>query len=158
MPAGVVLSFDRLPTASSYDDLKLTIGSFQHICDSSYLSIDLYPTDTDDLGGALARLLEQWSTQVNGLRGVGGTVHLPYDFSDQCTAWLRVSSADGHAAEVQAGWSAIPGWDVNPFGYIAEAREVSDFKPLPEARITCRLADLAARIDANRIALQSTGD
>ncbi|MFB7183313.1 hypothetical protein ACFCYI_37100 [Streptomyces sp. NPDC056257] len=128
------------------------------MCDSSYLSIDLYPTDTEDLGGALARLLEQWSTQVDGLRGVGGTAFLPYDFSDQCTAWLRVSSADGRAAEVQAGWSGIPGWDVNPFDYVPEARDVSDFKPLPEARITCPPSDLAARINANRIALAGTGD
>ncbi|MFK0253476.1 hypothetical protein [Streptomyces sp. NPDC090445] len=158
MPTDVALSLDRLTAPSSYDDLMLTIGTFQHICDSSYLSIDLYPTDTADLGGALARLLEQWSTQVDGLRGVSGTAYLPYDFSDQCTAWLRVSSADGHAIEVQAGWSTIPGWNVNPFDYIAEAREVPGFKPLPEARITCLLDDLAARINANRITLASTGN
>ncbi|MFD9522379.1 hypothetical protein [Streptomyces sp. NPDC059979] len=147
-----------LPEASSYDDLKLTIDSYEYICDSSCLSIDLYPADTDDSGGALARLLEQWGTQAGGLRGVGGTVYLPFDFSDQCTAWLRVSSGDGHAAEIQAGWSAIPGWRVNPFNHIPEGREVSDFRPLPEARITCLLGDLAARIDANRIALASTGN
>ncbi len=154
----VALRFGRLPGARSYDDLKLTIGTFEYICDSSYRSIDLYPTDMDDLGGALARLLEQWITQVDALRRVGGAVHLPYDFADQCTAWLRVSSVDGHAAEVQAGWSEIPGWDVNPFDYIPGAREVSDFSPLPEARITCLLSDLAACIDAHRIALASTGN
>ncbi|MFD3465023.1 hypothetical protein ACFWWM_01370 [Streptomyces sp. NPDC058682] len=154
----VALRFDRLPEARSYDDLKLTIDTFEHVCDSSYLSIDLYPTDTDDLGGAVARLLEQWITQVDGLRSLGGTAYLPYDFADQCTAWLRVSSVDGHAAEVQAGWSEIPGWDVNPFNYIPEAREVSDFSPLPEARITCLLSDLSERIAANRIALASTGN
>ncbi|MFE9791324.1 hypothetical protein ACFYRL_06245 [Streptomyces goshikiensis] len=158
MPTDVPLSFDRLPAASSYDDLKLTVGTFEHVCDSSYLSIDLYPTDTDDLGGALARLPEQWSTQVDGLRPVGGTAYLPYDFSDQCTAWLRISSTDGHTAEVQAGWSSTPGWDVNPFNYVPEAREVSDFRPLPEARITCLLGDLGARFEANRIALASTGN
>ncbi|MGW2273941.1 hypothetical protein [Streptomyces yangpuensis] len=158
MAGDIALSFDRLPEQSSYDDLKLTIGSFGHVCDSSYLTIDLYPNDTEDLGGALARLLEQWGAQVRGLSGAGGTVYLPYDFSDQCTAWLRVSSPDGHAAEVHAGWSSIPGWWVNPFNYLPEDRQVPDFKPLPEARITCLLRDLAARIDANRAALALTGN
>ncbi|MFB7263017.1 hypothetical protein ACFCXH_12725 [Streptomyces nojiriensis] len=69
-----------------------------------------------------------------------------------------MSSADGHAAGVQARGSEIPGWEVNPFNYIPEAREVSDFSPLSEARITCLLSDLSARIDANRIALASTGN
>ncbi|MFF8269163.1 hypothetical protein ACF059_17490 [Streptomyces sp. NPDC016562] len=158
MPADVAQRLDRLPEARSYDDLKLTIDTFEHLCDSSYLSMDLSPTDTDDLGGALSRLLEQWMIQIEGLRSLGGTAYLPYDFADQCTAWLRVSSTDGHAADVQAGWSEIPGWDVNPFDYIPQDREVLDFKPLPEARITCLLDDLAARINANRIALASTGN
>ncbi|MFD6940291.1 hypothetical protein ACFWAP_29590 [Streptomyces goshikiensis] len=63
--------------------------------------------------------MAQWATQVEGLRRVGGTAYLPYDFSDQCTAWLRVSSRDGETVEVQAGWSLIEAWGIEPSNYLA---------------------------------------
>lgn len=44
-------------------------------------------------------LLEPWRSQVDELKGIGGTAYPPHDFSDQCTAWLRGSSTDGHNTE-----------------------------------------------------------
>lgn len=116
MSADIVLHFDRVRTKGSHDDLRLRIGSYQHRCDSYYFTLDDSPLVPGSLGLRLSRLLEQWSSQVASLRGEGGTVYLPYDFSDQCTAWLRVSSSDGQTAEVQAGWSLIKGWGDLPFG------------------------------------------
>ncbi|MFE4650499.1 hypothetical protein [Streptomyces sp. NPDC056707] len=92
-----------------------------------------------------------------GPRDGGGTVYLPYDFSDQCTAWLRVSSSDGQTAEVQAGWSLIEGWGIYPSDYLSPARVVADFDPISGAQVVCSLIDLAARIDANRTTLEATG-
>ncbi|MFD7947563.1 hypothetical protein [Streptomyces sp. NPDC059744] len=102
-------------------------------------------------------LLEQWSSQVASLRDGGGTVYLPYDFSDQRTAWLRVSSSDGQTAELQAGWSLIEGCGIYPSAYLSTAPAVADFDPIAGAQAVYSLMDLAARIDANRATLEATG-
>ncbi|MER5685496.1 hypothetical protein [Streptomyces sp. NPDC002205] len=157
MPADVALHFDRVRTQGSHDDLRLRIGPYQHRCDSYYLALDDSPTVLGGLGLKLSRLLEQWSSQVASLRDGGGTVYLPYDFSDQCTAWLRVSSSDGQTAKVQAGWSLIEGWGIYPSDYLSTAPAVADFDPIAGAQVVCSLIDLAARIDANRATLEATG-
>ncbi|MER7624372.1 hypothetical protein [Streptomyces sp. NPDC126503] len=95
------------------------------------------------------RLLEQWRSQVDGLRGAGGTAYLPYEFSDECTGWLRVSSAEGHNAEVQAGWTMVSGWSFTPSDYLETAQQIADFEPEANARIECFLDDLSQRITTN---------
>lgn len=55
------------------------------------------------------------------------------------TARLRVSSQDGQAAEVQAGWSRIEGWGITSSDHLAAASRVQDFEPIPEAHIQCSL-------------------
>ncbi|CAM5541895.1 hypothetical protein SAVIM40S_05786 [Streptomyces avidinii] len=157
MPAGIALHFDRVSTKGSHNDLRLRIGAYRQKCDSYYFGLDEAPTAPGGLGARLARLLEQWGSQIAELGRVGGTVYLPFDFSDQCTAWLRVSSEDGEDAEVQAGWSPIEGWGIAPSDYLATAARVQDFDPIPGARIQCSLGDLTARIDANRSTLAATG-
>ncbi|MFB8024961.1 hypothetical protein ACFQ6U_03020 [Streptomyces sp. NPDC056465] len=157
MSADVALHFDRVRMKGAHGDLRLRIGSCRHRCDSYYLALDDSPTAPAGLGPRLSRLLEQWGSQVAGLGGGEGTVHLPYDFSDQCTAWLRVTSTDGRTAEVQAGWSLIGAWGIRPSDYLATAPAVTDFDPIAGARFVCALADLAARIEADRAALEATG-
>ncbi|MGP3753488.1 hypothetical protein [Streptomyces sp. IBSNAI001] len=157
MSADVELHFDRVRTKGSHDDLRLRIGSYQHRCDSYYFALDDSPIVPGGLGLRLSRLLDQWGLQVASLRDGGGTAYLPYDFSDQCTAWLRVTSADGEAAEVQAGWSLIEGWGIYPSDYLSAAPAVTDFDPITGAQVKCSLIGLAARIDANRATLEATG-
>ncbi|WP_354387411.1 hypothetical protein [Streptomyces atratus] len=157
MLTDVALHFDRVSTRGDHKDLRLRIGSHHHKCDSYYLAIDESPTAPGGLGARLARLLEQWTAQIASLKDGGGTVYLPYDFSDQCTAWLQVSSADGQTAEIQAGWSAIEAWGIEPSNYLSTAPEVADFDPIASAQVGCSLTELAARIDANRATLAATG-
>ncbi|MFE6273180.1 hypothetical protein ACFVQ9_30825 [Streptomyces goshikiensis] len=68
-----------------------------------------------------------------------------------------MSSRDGETVEVQAGWSLIEAWGIEPSNYLATAPEVSDFDPIAGARISCSLDDLTACISANGIALEATG-
>ncbi|MET9700653.1 hypothetical protein ABZY31_27550 [Streptomyces sp. NPDC006529] len=157
MTEHVALHFERVRTRGAHSDLRLRIGPHRHICDSYYFALDDAPEAPGGLGARLVRLLEQWSAHVRGLRDGGGTAYLPYDFSDQCTAWLRVSSIDGQRAEVQAGWSLIEAWGIAPSDYLATAPEVTDFDPIPRARTECSLTDLLARIEADRITLAATG-
>ncbi|MFE7546821.1 hypothetical protein [Streptomyces gardneri] len=149
MTTTVPLSLERLDKDGDHDDLCLHIGAYRHTCDSYYLAIDESPTASRHLGADLARLLEQWRDQVDELKGKGGTAYLPYDFSDQCTAWLRVTSVDGRDAEVSAGWNGVEGWSINPSNYVETAPEITDFKPLPDAQIECSLDDLSQRIALN---------
>jgi hypothetical protein len=135
----------------------LQIGTHRHRCDSYYLAIDESPTALRHLGASLARLLDQWIEQVDELRDAGGVAYLPYDFSDQCTAWLRVSSADGRTADIQAGWSLVEAWGIEPSNYRATAPAITDFDPIPSAQIECSLGDLSRCLVANQDALAATG-
>ncbi|MGW6584808.1 hypothetical protein [Streptomyces globisporus] len=157
MSADVELHFDRVRTKGSHDDLRLRIDSYEHRCDSYYFALDDSPIVPGGLGSKLSRLLEQWILQIDSLRDGGGTAYLPYDFSDQCTAWLRVTSNDGQVAVVQAGWSPIEGWRIYPSDYLSEAPAVTEFDPITGAQIKCSLIGLSARIDANRATLEATG-
>lgn len=149
MTASITLSFEVLRDKSSHDNLRLRLGPYRHTCDSFYLDIDDSPTASSDLRTDLARLLEQWRSQVDELKGIGGTAYLPYDFSDECTGWLRVTSTDGHNAEVQAGWSWVNCWTLIPSDYLTTAPEITDFDPEANARIVCSLEDLSQCIAAN---------
>ncbi|MGW2340211.1 hypothetical protein [Streptomyces sp. NPDC001661] len=157
MPTPLALRFERRTTKGAHNDLQLRIASYRHRCDSYYLAIDESPTALRHLGASLTRLLAQWLEQVDELRVAGGVAYLPYDFSDQCTAWLRVSSADGCAADVQAGWSLVEAWGIEPSNYRATAPEITDFDPIPNAQIECSMSDLMQRLAANREALAATG-
>ncbi|MCT4356294.1 hypothetical protein M5362_24510 [Streptomyces sp. Je 1-79] len=149
MTIPVPLRFERLTKKGDHKDLWLRLGSYRHACDSYYLAIDESPTASRHLGASLARLLEQWKNQVDELKGTGGTAYLPYDFSDQCTAWLRVTSTDGSTAEVHAGWSLVEAWGIEPSNYAATAPEIKDFDPIANARIECSLEDLSQCIAMN---------
>ncbi|CAL9408451.1 hypothetical protein [Streptomyces sp. enrichment culture] len=111
-----------------------------------YLAIDGSTTPRGGLGERLARLLDQWIVQIEGLQVRGGTAHLPCDFSDQCTTWLRVSSDDGEAALVEAGWSLVEGYGIPPCDYPRTLPEITDFAPIAGARTEWRLADLLGRV------------
>ncbi|MEU7018667.1 hypothetical protein [Streptomyces sp. NPDC046385] len=149
MTTPIALRLDQLTEKGIHRNLCLRLGAYRHVCDSYYLDIDESPTASPDLGAALARLLDQWRSQAEELREKGGTAYLPYDFSDQCTAWLRVSSTDGRNAEVQAGWSLLEGYRIVPSDYVATSPEITDFDPIVNARIECSLSDLARHIATN---------
>ncbi|WP_329117889.1 hypothetical protein [Streptomyces sp. NBC_01353] len=149
MTTPVPLQFERLSKKGDHSDLRLSLGPYLHTCDSYYLVIDESPTASRRLGANLARLLEQWKDQVDELKGAGGTAYLPYDFSDQCTAWLRVTSTDGRDAEVHAGWSLVEAWGIEPSNYVATAPEITDFDPIANAQIACSLDDLSECIAMN---------
>jgi hypothetical protein len=157
MTAPVALRFERVSKKGDHKDLRLHIGTRHHTCDSYYLAIDDSPTALRQLGASLARLLEQWIEQVDELRDAGGVAYLPYDFSDQCTAWLRVSSTDGRTVDVQAGWSLVEAWGIEPSNYRATAPEITDFDPIASAHLECSLNELVQCLEANRDALAATG-
>ncbi|WP_432178249.1 hypothetical protein [Streptomyces sp. NBC_00063] len=157
MTASLAFRFERRSTKGAHDDLQLQIGTHRHRCDSYYLAIDESPTALRHLGASLAHLLDQWMEQVDELRGTGGVAYLPYDFSDQCTAWLRVSSADGRTADIQAGWSLVEAWGIEPSNYRATAPEITDFDPIHNAQIECSMSDLLRHLAANRDVLAATG-
>ncbi|KPI21789.1 hypothetical protein OV450_7605 [Actinobacteria bacterium OV450] len=158
MTTDLALNFERVSTRGDHEDLRLSIAGHRHVCDSYYFAIDTSPEAAGaGLGAKLGRLLEQWHEQVSALTRSGGTAYLPYDFSDQCTAWLRVASPDGRAALVQAGWSLVEAWGIEPSNYATTAPRVADFAPIEGAQIECSLADLITRIEANRAALIATG-
>jgi hypothetical protein len=87
-------------------------------------------------------MLGKWLVQLEKLRTHGGMVMLPYNFADQCTAWLRVSSPDGVHAELQAGWSILGQFHFSPSEFAAVGNAVTDFEPICNARARATLDDL----------------
>src|ERR1051325_11478606 len=111
---GVALTFQDNKTG--HDDLLLTFGGSVWRCDSYYLGLDggVLPerTDAAKVRAVLRALLEKWRAAISGLAN-GDTAYLPYDFSDQCTAWLACELADG-ALLVRHGWADVEGWSLSP--------------------------------------------
>lgn len=110
------LSFRFADNKSGHNDLILQLGDASWVCDSYYLALDrgLLP-ETEDAGkirAVLRRLHEQWLTAVEALPD-GGTAYLPYDFSDEYTAWLACKRS-GSTVAVSRGWANVEGWSFFP--------------------------------------------
>lgn len=146
------LRFERTTDRDVHGDLLLRLGVYRHRCDSYYLAIDESDQAGDTLVDALTRLLDQWLVQLRGLAH-GGVALLPFDFSDQCTAWLRVSTSADARAVVEAGWSNVEGWRIQASDYLATAPEITDFVPVANARIECSLEALVRSIQNERDAI-----
>lgn len=101
---------------SLHHDLVLSVGGQDFVCDTYYLALDQsISADREDAGKVrmvLARLLIQWLDSLNKIPD-GGTVYLPYDFSDQCTGWLECRRA-GSDVSVSRGWAVKEGWSLTP--------------------------------------------
>jgi hypothetical protein len=97
-----------------------------------------------------AHTLDQWLTELKRLAAGGGAVMLPFNFSDQCTGWLRVAPTRDGLVEVQAGWSMLGQYDFDPFEFLTVGRSLPDFTPVKNARIERRLADIIAAVTACR--------
>ncbi|SDQ80086.1 hypothetical protein [Thermostaphylospora chromogena] len=149
----VPLRLERINDRDVHDDLMLRLGTYRHVCDSYYLAVDESARAGQEVSDSLVRLLDQWGEHLQRVRLAGGTVFLPFDFSDQCTAWLRVSSPDGRRATVEAGWSGIEGWSFRPSDFAETARRVHDFDPIVNASVECDLDDLIAAVAQNRDSL-----
>ncbi len=82
---------------TGHKDLILSFAGRVWVCDSYYLVIDskLSPDqeDANKIRLVLRKLLEQWLSAVESIPA-DGSVYLPYDFSDQYTAWLRCIRTD----------------------------------------------------------------
>jgi hypothetical protein len=144
----VAIGLERTTDREVHGDLVLRLGTYRHTSDSYYLAVDHSPTAGATVEENLVRLLDQWIQQLRQLTP-GGTAFLPFDFSDQCTAWLRVDCSDADRAAVQAGWSAIEGWRILPSSF-TDAAEPEDFAPITNTVINCRLSDLITTLRHNR--------
>jgi hypothetical protein len=106
----LALQWER-PATGGHADLTMRLGDWIHTCDSYFFAIDDERTNTVLTAASVARviqkLLRQWMERVTQL-GDNDLTYLPFDFSDQCSAWLRVKRS-GDRIEVQPGWSQLAG-------------------------------------------------
>jgi len=101
---------------TAHDDLLLRLGDSVWRCDSYYLALDdgvlADEEDAPKVRAVLRALLEKWRAAIGQLAN-GGTAYLPYDFSDQCTAWLACE-LNGRDLLVRHGWADVEGWTMSP--------------------------------------------
>ncbi len=129
-----MLSLKLTAPDSGREPLILQFGAWTHVCDEYYLALDrgIAPDDESPakVRRVLARLLEQWRAAL--CEAPAGTdIFLPYDFSDQSTAWLR-GRVEEWGVTVQPGWSAVEGWSFFPSDITSHVRCLSDFEPLDD--------------------------
>lgn len=101
---------------TGHRDIVLRFAGQEWVCDSYYFAIDseLLPEVEGErkIRAVLQRLHEQWLEAVESLR-VGEVAYLPFDFSDQCTGWLKcIATSTGYS--VAQGWSGVEGWSFSP--------------------------------------------
>lgn len=112
----MAISLRYIGNGTAHRDVFVTVGEETFVCDSYYFMLDrnVLPDREDDgkVRAVLSRLLEQWLDGVQTLADEG-TVHLPYDFSDQCTGWLECRRK-GQGVIVSRGWALVEGWSFMP--------------------------------------------
>ena len=112
----VVISFVFKDNGSMHGDLVLSIGGTDIVCDTYYLALDQQgASELSDAGRVrvnLAMLLRQWLQALSEISD-GGTVYLPYDFSDEYTGWLACQRS-GLEVSVSVGWALVEGWALMP--------------------------------------------
>ena len=115
---------------TGHDDLVLRLGDFSRRCDSYYLALDQRilagREDGSKVRVVLRALLEQWRAAI-ALLADGSTTYLPYDFSDQYTAWLACERRDD-TLYVSHGWAEVEGWSFSPSDFSAYAMSVPGFR------------------------------
>jgi len=127
--AAVMLTFENNRTL--HDDLLLKFGGSVWRCDSYYLALDEgvlgRRRGAPKVRAVLRTLLEKWRAAIAALAN-GPTAYLPYDFSDQCTAWLACERVDTELL-VRHGWATVEGWTIVPSDPSPPETKPAGFKP-----------------------------
>jgi hypothetical protein len=98
--------------------------------------------------------LNCWISELERLSGGGGpVVLLPFNFSDQCTGWLRIGPVHNRLVEVQAGWSSVSQYELAPSDLTAASSRILDFEPVRNAAIERPLSDIIGAVVSVRNAL-----
>jgi hypothetical protein len=135
------------PVGESSDSLVLKLGISRFEC---ALVLD-HPDYNGDGPLDAVYTLDCWLSELGRLSGGGGpVVLLPFNFSDQCTGWLRVGPVRNGRVEVQAGWSGVSQYELDPSDLTAPGRRIFDFEPARNARIERPLADIVTAVVAAR--------
>jgi hypothetical protein len=154
-----ILNFE--PNGTAHDDVTLVFAGISYRCDSYYFAIDqgLLPGRDDAVKAraVVRRLLEQWRQAVASLEP-DGFAYLPYDFSDECTAWLRchrVSETKG--VEMVRGWSSVQGWSIVPSELGDAMKSVAGFHA-DTPPLSTQMDDVLDAIDDSLLRLGRDGD
>ena len=139
-PQQIELSLEYRRNGTGHGDLILSFAGNSWLADSYYLALDdSVPLNRDSDGVAhvrtiLRRLIDQWVAAADRLASPG-TIYLPYDFSDQYTAWLRCIRAQDEVS-VCWGWSDFEGWQRWPSDMADIMTSLTGFRPKgPELRV-----------------------
>lgn len=146
---------------TAHDDVVLVLAGVSYRCDSYYFALDqcVDPDREDDVKvrAVVRRLLEQWRQAVASLEP-GEFTYLPYDFSDQCTAWLRCHRISGtKRLAIVHGWSSLEGWSIVPSELGDAMKAVQGFQADTSA-LSTEVDDVLEAIDDSLLRLDRAGD
>jgi hypothetical protein len=121
-----VLSFVyEPPTRSGHEDVVVRVGPRVFRSDSYYFILD-YPEGVPaDPAASMRAMLGHWRRAVDAC-AAGSVTHLPHDFSDEYTRWIRVRGLPHDQLELASGWAAFEGWAFSPSHYPDALRDRPD--------------------------------
>ena len=140
------LSIEPAQEAQHVLILKLGTSRFECI-------LELDHPDFAINGGQLGPVhtLDCWMTELERLStGDVPVVLLPFNFSDQCTGWLRVTPTHEGLVDMQAGWSSLGQYDFDTSDFLTAGRSLPDFRPVRNARIERPLVAIVTAVTACR--------
>lgn len=124
------LSLEFNDNKTGHEDIILQFAGKTWICDSYYFALDgkLMPgrEDAEKVRAVLRSLLEQWLFAIKNATD-DSVAYLPYDFSDQYTAWLQCKFS-GAEVDVCRGWSEIEGYSFYPSDVDKYLTELAGFR------------------------------
>jgi hypothetical protein len=74
----------------------------------------------------LHALIQQWLDLVRNA-AEDDVIFLPFDFSDQCTGWVRCKFG-GESVQLDVGWSVMEGWSFSPSHISERAHKVPSLR------------------------------
>ncbi len=153
-PLDSVVSLVLEDNGTEHDDLVVRVGTWAHRADSYYHALDHRPDSPPDTLSSIRAMLSQWLDVTSEAKD-GTSFYLPFDFSDQCTGWLRGQGEDG-GVTIQPGWSSREGWSFYPSTFHVEGIAPTDFRVAPGSQpLSIPVSDL---IDDIRRSLALLGE
>ena len=153
--AAAVFDLDYNDNGTSHRDVTLRFGDVEKLCDSYYFALDndLLPHDESSakVCTVIAQLLRQWQSDVATLE-IGDTAYLPFDFSDEYSAWVRVERKDAERMALTIGWTdAVHGYSFDASNYRSAVSGLGTLAPYRDGNPYIEMSrdNLLAVISAN---------
>lgn len=149
------------PGAGGHSDLFLSIPllGLEVCADTYYFVVAMeeqeIKVDEGVVRQSVVALLKYWIEKVSAC-DEGAVIHLPFDFSDQYTGCLQVTSK-GSNLLLSYGFSLTEGWRVDPLNPSLDFQSVCDFEARPSREIEVPVVEFLDAVSVTAAEIERSG-